>query len=497
MKKIKRALISTFHKDDLDGIILALRDLDVEIFATGGTFDYICALQVPVVSVEKVTGYPSILGGRVKTLHPKIFGAILARHDQPKDQEDLSTYEIPSFDLVIVDLYPFEETLANGATQEEVIEKIDIGGISLIRAAAKNHKEVLVISHKQQYPALLQILTQNNGITSQTERQQFATFAFFTTFQYDSAIFNYFNQDQPSITQPLRYGENPHQTAYYTGPSNALPKQIHGKELSYNNLLDVEAAIELIHDFSEPTVAIIKHTNPCGCASDPSLVKAYEKALATDPLSAYGGVIIANRQIETTVAEAINKLFFEILIAPDFSPEAIDILSIKKNRILLETPTSPLPYQKSRSLLHGTLTQERDTKVEQADDLTPSTHQKPHPQQIKDLIFANTIVKHTKSNAIVLAKDQRLLASGMGQTSRIDALRHAIEKALRFGHPLDNAVMASDAFFPFSDCVEMAHKAGITAIIQPGGSMRDQESIDYCNANQITMVCTGIRHFKH
>jgi len=505
MKTIKRALISVYHKDGLDRIVLALRDLQVEICSTGGTFDFITALQLPVVPVEKETGYPAILSGRVKTLHPKLFGGILARRDCAADLEELSLYNISPFDLVVVDLYPFEESVTSGASEEEIIEKIDIGGISLIRAAAKNHSDVLVISNKQQYPALLEILTQRNGITSLSERKRFAAEAFLTSSHYDTAIFSYFNRDAhlPCFSlhfgqsQTLRYGENPHQQGRYYGPPHSLPKQIHGKELSYNNLLDVEAGIELIHDFTAPTVAIIKHNNACGCASHPSLLTAWERALFADPLSAFGGVIVVNQPIDSSVAQAMDTLFFEILAAPAFTKEALDILTAKKNRIILSLSPQPLPNEKARTLLHGLLVQEHDYAVEEAHHLKPTTHKKPDDTQIEDLIFANKIVKHSKSNAIVLAKDQMLIASGVGQTSRIDALRHAIEKAQRFGHSLEGAVMASDAFFPFPDCVEMAHKAGIKAIVQPGGSVRDVDSISYCNANQIAMVCTGIRHFKH
>ena len=491
-KSIQRALISVYHKDGLHQIVSALQNLHVEIFSTGGTFDFIAGMGVAVQPVEKLTDYPAILGGRVKTLHPKIFGGILARREHPQDLSELSAYAIPPFDLVVVDLYPFEETVASGATRQEIIEKIDIGGISLIRAAAKNHREVLVISRQQQYPALLHILTAQNGTTSIEERERFATEAFQTSSGYDTAIYRYFNG-----VRTLRYGENPHQSGRYYGAPDSLPKQLHGKELSYNNLLDLEAAVELISDFDDPTIAIIKHNNACGCASDASLPTAWERALAADPLSAFGGVIIANRPVEAEVAQAINTLFFEILAAPAYTKEALDILTVKKNRIILELPPVPLPKEKTRTLLNGWLVQDRDDAVEQACNLSPCTLATPLPAQIEDLVFANKLVKHSKSNAIVLAKNKMLLASGVGQTSRIDALCHAIEKAQRFGLSLEGAVMASDAFFPFPDCVETAHKAGITAIVQPGGSVRDNDSIDYCNAHHVAMVCTGIRHFKH
>ena len=504
-KRVHRALISVYHKDGLDDIILALRDLNVELYSTGGTLSFINSLCVPAVAIDQLTGYPSILGGRVKTLHPKVFGGILARRDQATDLEELTAYQIPPFDLVVVDLYPFEQTVAGGASTEEVIEKIDIGGVSLIRASAKNHQEVVVISHQQQYPTLLDLLTKQKGVSTLHERKELAAQAFLITSHYDTAIFHYFNRECsfPCIAQnytsgqTLRYGENPHQIGRYFGAADSLPKQLHGKELSYNNLLDVEAAIELISDFDEPTVAIIKHNNACGCASRLSLTEAYQHALAADPLSAFGGVIIANRPIDSDTAQSMNTLFFEVLAAPAFSQEALELLTAKKNRILLELSPHPLPKEKMRTLLNGVLVQDRDQVVEDASHLTPVTCTKPDAVQTDDLLFANKLVKHSKSNAIVLAKDQMLLASGVGQTSRIDALHQAIEKAQRFGRSLEGAVMASDAFFPFPDCVEAAHKAGVTAIIQPGGSIRDHESIDYCNAHHVAMVCTGFRHFKH
>jgi len=491
-KIIKRALISLFHKEGLGAIVDALDRLKVELYATGGSFDFISKLGAQVKAVDHLTGYPAILGGRVKTLHPKVFGGILARRDHAADIAELALYEIPPIDLVVIDLYPFEEAVASGATEEEVIEKIDIGGISLIRAAAKNHKDVVVVSTKSQYPALLELLTTKGGTSTLQERKRFAAEAFQTTSRYDTAIFNYFNG-----VQPLRYGENPHQQGCYYGATDSLPKQLSGKELSYNNLLDTEAAIELIHDFTEPTVAILKHNNACGCASDRELLQAWEKAYSADKLSAFGGVIIANRPIDVQTATSMNTLFFEVLVAPSFSEEALEILIAKKNRIILELSKLLLPNKKFRSLLNGTLVQERDTAVEEIENFTFCTLEKPNLEQIEELIFANKLVKHAKSNAIVLSKGKMLLASGVGQTSRIDALRQAIEKAQHFGFSLQGAVMASDAFFPFLDCVEMAHKAGIKAIIQPGGSLRDQESVDYCNAHRIAMVCTGIRHFKH
>jgi phosphoribosylaminoimidazolecarboxamide formyltransferase/IMP cyclohydrolase len=506
IRPIKRALISVYHKDGLSPIAQALNDLGVEIYSTGGSCDYLQKQGIPVQTVEQLTSYPSILGGRVKTLHPKVFGGILAQRQLPQDLETLIQYDIPAFDLVMVDLYPFEATVAAGASDQDIIEKIDVGGISLIRAAAKNHQDVLIISNQSQYPRLLSLLTEGKGQTTLQERRRFAAEAFYTSSHYDTAIFNYFNQEQglPCFSQSLdggqtlRYGENPHQAACYIGPAGSLPKQLHGKELSYNNLLDVEAAIELIQDFTDlPTVTIIKHNNACGCASRPSLLEAWEKALAADPVSAFGGIIACNCPIDKATAEAMNSLFFEVAIAPAFSPEALEILQSKKNRILLEQPAQTLPKEKFRSLLHGVLRQDRDQAVEGANQLKPCTQAQASSEQIQDLIFANKLVKHSKSNAIVLAKDQMLVASGVGQTSRVDALKHAIEKAGQFGLSLDGAVMASDAFFPFPDCVALAHEAGIQAVVQPGGSVRDQESIDYCNQHGLAMLLTGIRHFKH
>ena len=501
-KTIQRALISVYYKEGITEIVTNLHRLHIEIFSTGGSYQYISGLGIPVTKVEHLTGYPSIFGGRVKTLHPKVFGAILARREEEKDNEELTSYGISPFDLVVVNLYPFEETVAMGASKEEVIEKIDIGGVSLIRAAAKNHRDVVVISHQSQYPKLLELLVHQNGNSSLELRKMFATEAFYNTSLYDAAIFNYFNFLHPSGGSfspelTLRYGENPHQSGRYVGPPDSLPKQLHGKELSYNNLLDVEAAIELISDFETPTIAIIKHNNACGCASHSSLIEAYRRALAADPLSAFGGVIITNQPIDILTAQTMNDLFFEALAAPAFSKEALDILTTKKNRILLELSPYQLPKEKKRTLLSGVLVQDRDQMVENSSHLNSVTIKKPDVEHINDLLFANILVKHSKSNAIVLAKDQMLLASGVGQTSRIDALRQAIEKAKRFGHSVEGAVMASDAFFPFPDCVQVAHKEGIKAIVQPGGSIRDQESIDYCNANHIAMVTTGFRHFKH
>lgn len=507
IKEIKRALISVFYKDGLDEIVKELAKNGVEILSTGGTYDFIQKLGVPVKSVESVTGYPSILGGRVKTLHPKIFGGILNRRNNATDKEQIQEYEIPSIDLVIVDLYPFEEYVAAGASKEDIIEKIDIGGISLIRGAAKNYNDVVIIPSKESYAPLLNILKEKGAQTTLEEREYFATMAFLTSSHYDTAIFNYFNSIQPasaksfskSITESreLRYGENPHQKGLYYGEVGSLPEQLHGKEISYNNMLDIEAAIELISDFEDTTVAIIKHNNACGCASADALLHAWEKALEADPVSAFGGIIVANREIDTATAEQMNKIFFEVVIAPSYGAEALEILKSKKNRIILQNKNAKPSAVKFRSLLGGVLEQERDCYIETPADLKPTTHMQPKAEEIDDLIFANKLVKHSKSNAIVLAKGKQMLASGIGQTSRVDALRQAIAKAKSFNFELAGAVMASDAFFPFPDCVEIAAAEGIKSVIQPGGSIRDNESIDWCNNNGVAMVFTGIRHFKH
>ena len=505
MKEIKRALISVYSKDCILEISKELLKNGVEILSTGGTSDFLSKNGIPVSKVEDITGYPSILGGRVKTLHPKVFGGILGRRDNEEDKNDFNKFSILPIDLVIVDLYPFEETVAKGADHQNIIEKIDIGGISLIRAAAKNYNDVVIIPSKESYGPFLQILKEKGANTELKEREFFAAKAFEVSSHYDTAIFDFFNQgfDIPvfdkSITEGrgLRYGENPHQKGMYFGPKNSLPEQIHGKEISHNNLLDIESAIELINDFKETTVAIIKHTNACGCASDPDLVKAWEKALAGDPVSAYGGILVTNKEIDKTAAEEMNKIFFEVMIAPSYTKEALDILEVKKNRVILVDRGIVLPKKKFRSLLNGVLEQERDNYVETPEDLKPVTTLKPKDEEIPDLIFANKLVKHSKSNAIVLAKGKQLLASGIGQTSRVDALRQAIQKAKSFNFDLQGAVMSSDAFFPFSDCVQIAAAEGIKAVIQPGGSIRDNESVDWCNNNNVAMVMTGIRHFKH
>lgn len=504
-KKIKRALISIYHKDGIDDILRELNRLSVEIVSTGGTYDYIEKMGIPVTAVEDVTGYPSIFGGRVKTLHPNIFGGILFRRDHSEDLTESDKYEISGIDLVIVDLYPFEEYVSAKAEHSEIIEKIDIGGISLIRAAAKNYRDVLIVPSCDGYNKLLDILKDQDGESTLSQREWFAAFAFQTSSNYDTAIFGYMNREAgiPSFShnitesKPLRYGENPHQSATYFGNDSTLPRQIHGKEISYNNLLDIEAAIELMNDFEDPTIAIIKHNNACGCATRDTILQAWIDALACDPVSAFGGIIISNREVDIPSAQQINNLFFEIIIAPSYQAQALDILKEKKNRIILINSGITPSGSKFRSLLGGALVQQRDEVVETPAELETVTKIEPTPKEIEDLIFANTLVKHSKSNAIVLAKNRTLLASGIGQTSRVDALRQAIEKAGNFNHDLKDSVMASDAFFPFADCVEIAHHAGIRSVIHPGGSLRDRDSIDYCDQNNMAMVITGKRHFKH
>ena len=503
-RQIKRALISVYHKDGIDKIAHLLHNSGAEILSTGGTCDFIRDLGIPVTPVEDITSYPSILGGRVKTLHPKVFGGILSRRDNPLDQSQLAEYDIPQIDLVIVDLYPFEQYVASGEPHQEIIEKIDIGGISLIRAAAKNYKDVLIVPCKELYANLISILEEGNGTTA-AQRAHFAAHAFNVSSHYDTAIFKYFNKEagievfKESIKEPvsLRYGENPHQKAHFFGSVRQIPQQLHGKEISYNNLLDIEAAIELIGDFTEPTVAILKHNNACGCASRESLCEAWKEALAADPVSAFGGIIIANRNIDTATAAEMNKLFFEVVIAPSYDGEALETLKQKKNRIILINSEDLRTPFKFRSMLGGVLVQERDSKCEEPRELKVVTKIAPGAGKTEDLLFANKLVKHSKSNAIVLVKNSMLLASGIGQTSRVDALRQAIQKAGEFGFDLKGAVMASDAFFPFPDCAEIAHAHGIDTIIQPGGSVRDNETIEYCDNNQMAMVTTGYRHFKH
>ncbi len=505
LKKIRTALISVYHKDKLDAIVKTLDKLNVHIYSTGGTLKFIEDLGVKAESVEELTTYPSILGGRVKTLHPKVFGGILARRDNENDQYQLQEYGIPEIDLVIVDLYPFEETVASGAPDPEIIEKIDIGGVSLIRAAAKNYKDVVIVASRNQYDDLLEVLQISGGATTTENRRRFAAKAFEVTSHYDTAIFNYFNGELPDSSyklsvlgaKRLRYGENPHQKGIFYGNLDEIFEQLHGKEISYNNLLDIDAAVNLISEFDDTTIAILKHNNACGLATRPNLTQAWVDALAGDPVSAFGGVIVSNRIIDPSTAEEINKLFFEVLIAPGYHNEALPILCSKKNRIILIHKKTVLPKYTNRTLLNGILVQERDASMESGKDMKAVTEKSPTESEIRDLIFANKIVKHSKSNAIVLAKNEQLIASGVGQTSRVDALKHSIEKAKTFNFDLSGAVLASDAFFPFADSVEIAHQAGITAIVQPGGSVKDQESIDYCNKNGLSMVFTGVRHFKH
>ena len=504
-KQIQKALISVFHKEGLGPIVDQLHALGVDIYSTGGTQSFIEERNIPVIPVEDITDYPAILGGRVKTLHPKIFGGILNRQEVASDQETLQEFDIPQLDLVIVDLYPFEDTVAQGGTEAEIVEKIDIGGIALIRAAAKNFKEVLCVSNRDQYQDLHEVLQEEGGHTSLETRQKFAVQGFATSSHYDTAIYNHFNREENYLklsdhrSRILRYGENPHQEGTFFGPLNDMLEQLHGKELSYNNLLDIDAAVNLMEEFvnHDPTFAILKHNNACGLATRNTLAQAYADALAGDPLSAFGGVLIANRPIDTSTAKAIHELFCEVVIAPEFETEALTLLQGKKNRILLKIKTYERSSQSVRSCLNGVLVQERDLKTDEVSDLESVTQRSAASNEISDLLFASKICKHTKSNTIVLVKDNQLLASGTGQTSRVDALQQAIAKAAHFNFSLEGAVMASDAFFPFPDCVEIAHRAGIEAVIQPGGSIKDQLSIDYCDANNMTMVFTGTRHFKH
>ncbi len=504
-KTIKSALISVFHKDGLAPIAKKLNELGVTIYSTGGTEKFISELGINVVPVESVTDYPSILGGRVKTLHPKVFGGILNRQENESDVAQLAEFNIPQIDLVIVDLYPFEKTVASGASEQDIIEKIDIGGISLIRAAAKNFKDTVIVSSMEQYDEFLNLITENKGETSLIDRKKLAAKAFNISSHYDTAIFNYFNEEEvvfkasETTAKTLRYGENPHQKGYFFGDLDAMFDKLHGKELSYNNLLDVDAAVNLIGEFKgeAPTFAILKHNNACGFAQRETVYQAYVDALAGDPVSAFGGILITNVTIDKETAEEIHKLFCEVVIAPSFDEDALQILKGKKNRIILIQKEVDLPNQIVRTSLNGLLVQDKDAKTDSTDDLSYPTTSKPTPEQIEDLLFASKICKHTKSNTIVLAKNKQLCASGTGQTSRVDALRQAIDKAKSFGFNLEDAVMASDAFFPFPDCVEIADNAGIKSVIQPGGSIKDELSINYCNDNGLSMVFTGTRHFKH
>ncbi|ARV06693.1 bifunctional phosphoribosylaminoimidazolecarboxamide formyltransferase/IMP cyclohydrolase [Polaribacter sp. SA4-10] len=504
-KTIKSALISVFHKDGLAPIVEKLNELNVTIYSTGGTEKFIKELGINVVPVDEVTSYPSILGGRVKTLHPKVFGGILNRQDNESDIAELKEYNIPQIDLVIVDLYPFEKTVASGAPEQDIVEKIDIGGISLIRAAAKNFKDTFIVSSMDQYDAFLNLISEKNGETSISDRKQFAAKAFNISSHYDTAIFNYFNEDEvvfkasETVSKTLRYGENPHQKGYFFGDLDAMFDKLHGKELSYNNLLDVDAAVNLMEEFKgeAPTFAILKHNNACGFAQRETLKQAYLGALAGDPVSAFGGVLIANTTIDKETAEEIHSLFCEVVIAPNYTDEALTVLKGKKNRIILIQKEVALPNQIVRTSLNGLLVQDKDNITDKLEHLSYATKSKPTEKELDDLLFASKLCKNTKSNTIVLVKDRQLLASGAGQTSRVDALNQAIEKATNFGFDLNGSVMASDAFFPFPDCVEIADNAGIKSVIQPGGSIKDQLSIDYCNSNGLSMVMTGTRHFKH
>ena len=504
-KTIQSALISVFSKEGLEPIVRLLNSQNVTLYSTGGTEDFIKNLGIPVVPVEDVTSYPSILGGRVKTLHPKVFGGILNRQDNESDVQQMGEFNIPQIDLVIVDLYPFEKTVASGATEADIIEKIDIGGISLIRAAAKNFKDTVIVASVDEYSNFLDLITKQNGATTLADRKLLATKAFHTSSHYDTAIFNYFNADETiykesiSNGQVLRYGENPHQKGFFFGDFEAMFNKVHGKELSYNNLLDVDAAVNLINEFKTdgPTFAILKHNNACGLATRSTISEAYNAALACDPTSAFGGVLISNTTIDVATATEINKLFCEVVIAPEYDAEALVILQEKKNRIILIQNEVSLPAKQVRTCLNGLLIQERNNITDNKDDLKTVTITSPTEQEIQDLIFASKVCKNTKSNTIVFAKNGTLISSGTGQTSRVDALVQAIEKAKTFGFDLHGASMASDAFFPFPDCVEIAKKAGITAVIQPGGSIKDELSINYCNENKVAMVFTGTRHFKH
>ncbi|MDE5944537.1 MAG: bifunctional phosphoribosylaminoimidazolecarboxamide formyltransferase/IMP cyclohydrolase [Rikenella sp.] len=519
MKKIKGALISVFYKDGLAEIVKELDKNGVRIYSTGGTQSFIEGLGVKAHAVEDLTGYPSVFGGRVKTLHPKVFGGILYRRENDTDLQQAAQYEIPEIDLVIVDLYPFEQTVATpGATEQDIIEKIDIGGISLIRAAAKNFRDVAIVPSVNQYGYILDLIKNQGGCTTLEQRRHLAAEAFNVSSHYDTAIFNYFNRQEgiPAFKQsfteqratPLRYGENPHQAATFYGDLSARFEQLHGKEISYNNMLDMDAAVNLIGEFgtgaeAQPAFVIMKHNNACGVAVRPTLVEAWSDALAGDPVSAFGGVLITNKTVDRATAEKINEIFFEVIMAPGYDDDALAILETKKNRIILKIKDSDAAASGAsslqfRSLLGGVAVQERDSKVGGQDsDMRQVTDKGITDAERADLIFANKIVKHSKSNAIVLAKGGMLLASGIGQTSRVDSLRQAIAKAKSFGFDLRGAVLASDAFFPFADCAEIAHQEGIDTIVQPGGSVRDQDSIDYCNANGMAMVFTGLRHFKH
>ncbi len=503
-KKIKNALISVYHKDNLEKIVKELDNLSVNIISTGGTYSFIDSLGIKVTQVEELTSFPSILGGRVKTLHPNIFGGILSRRDNAEDKKQLTEYNIDEIDLVIVDLYPFEDTVLSNAPEQDIIEKIDIGGISLIRAAAKNFKDVLIVSSMSQYNELYNLLKEQKGETTVEQRKLFAREAFNISSHYDTAIFNYFDNNQGTAFKAdynqkmeLRYGENPHQKASFYGNFDASFDILGGKPISYNNLLDIDATANLIDEFNDVTFAILKHNNACGIASRPKLVDAWSEALSGDPVSAFGGILITNTKIDLETAKEIDKIFYEVVIAPDYEKEALDLLKKKDKRIILIDKRSEKPNVQFRTILNGVLVQEADRATEGKNNMKVVTKVSPTDSQLSDLEFALKLVKHTKSNAIVLAKDKKLLASGVGQTSRVDALKQAIEKANSFKNHIDGGVMASDAFFPFADSVEIAHKAGVKAVVQPGGSIRDKDSIKYCDDNKLAMVFTGVRHFKH
>ena len=502
-RKIKNALISVFHKDGLLPIIKKLEKLGIEIYSTGGTQDFIEGEGIKVNRVEDLTSYPSILGGRVKTLHPNVFGGILSRRELDSDKEQLNQYNIPEFDLVIVDLYPFEKTVQSSATEQDIIEKIDIGGISLIRAAAKNYKDVLIVSEMNQYSDVLNILENGNGTTQLETRKKFASKAFNISSHYDTAIFKYFNEEEVAFKQSvrenkvLRYGENPHQNGTFFGNLSDMFDQLHGKELSYNNLLDVDAAVNLISEFKDTTFIVMKHNNACGIASRNNLVDSWKDALSADPVSAFGGVLITNNEIDVETAEEINKIFFEVIISPSYNSDALTILKSKKNRIILTQKNVELDKTQFRTVLNGVLHQDKDLHTDTIDDMKTVTKLSPSEEELSDMVFASKVCKHTKSNTIVFAKNKQLLSSGVGQTSRVDALKQAVVKAKTFNFDLNGAVMASDAFFPFPDCVELANNQGVKCVIQPGGSIKDNLSVEYCNNNNMKMVTTGYRHFKH
>lgn len=505
-RKITSALISVYHKEGLEEIIRELHRLGVTIYSTGGTQTYIEGLGVPVETVEDLTSYPSILDGRVKTLHPKVFGGILARREEGHKVQ-LKQYGIPEIDVVIVDLYPFEETVASTSDESAIIEKIDIGGISLIRAAAKNFRDVVVVPSKEEYGMFLQLLKEKQGFSTEEDRKEFARRGFKVSSNYDVAIFNYFNEGVTELSfkysihrsDILRYGENPHQSGVFFGDFDKMFVKLGGKAISYNNLVDIDAAVQIMREFrdADPTFAILKHTNSCGLASRTTLLEAWRAALACDNVSAFGGIFVCNHPVDLVTATEIDELFYEVLIAPDFDADALDLLGKKKNRILLKIKDFFVRPRSFRSLLNGVVEQDTDLKIETKDDLKVATKAAPTDSEISDLLFANIAVKHLKSNGIALVKDRQLIGMGCGQPNRVDALRQAIIKAKAFGFDLRGAVMASDAFFPFPDCVEIANSEGINAVIQPGGSIKDQESIDYCDAHGMSMVMTGTRHFKH